>query len=151
MTWELTRRRFFRAINSKYLFDRIVSLVSLPPRSALQLIPGFLWPFHSPCHCTMNITLTRLSSSLLHRCPSALLDYQLINILFFFFNCVSSSQQIKTKHQASSGFTDILLLLSIYSRSYMPSSSSSKWFSSDAWSPDTMPTMANDLVCLAMR
>lgn len=26
MTWELTRRRFTRAINSKYLFDRVVSL-----------------------------------------------------------------------------------------------------------------------------
>lgn len=41
MTWELTRRRFFRAINSKYIYDRVVcqfsvhqcSLAVFPPCS----------------------------------------------------------------------------------------------------------------------
>lgn len=44
MTWELTRRRFFRAINSKYLFDRIVSLVSLPLRLRYSSSPAFCGP-----------------------------------------------------------------------------------------------------------
>lgn len=54
MTWELTRRRFIRAINSKYIYDRIVC--PLPSPLLLTLQKTLLL-------CTINTALTRCRHS----------------------------------------------------------------------------------------
>lgn len=64
MTWELTRRRFTRAINSKYLFDRVVCLTW--PR------PSFLGALAFLTRCR-HFDHNRLALTLLPSCRPAVL------------------------------------------------------------------------------
>lgn len=69
MTWELTRRRFTRAINSKYLFDRVVCLTW--PRLSFPSALSFL----TRCR---HLDHNRLALTLLLSCRSALASHLFI-------------------------------------------------------------------------
>lgn len=78
MTWELTRRRFFRAINSKYLFDRVVS-------SSTNF--SLLWP-PAPCPTRLAVVIPDFhSTALLPSFFSYLVDQMLI------FTSLSTAQK----------------------------------------------------------
>lgn len=100
---------------------------------------------HSTCRVPINLDSTFVIAP-----PCS--HYQLINIHPSTSSLPLHKPTRSTKHNnllITNALTSIPFLT--YSRFSTPSSSSSKWSSSAGWWQDTMPTMANDLVCLVSR